>query len=360
MPRRPDGEPGRGEEGGLTESEIFDRAIPRLRALVPRELYNEKEEPYLSQKLAVCLQADILEPVPGDDGRYRLGPTAPRIRYPDGTVRDYEQGLEAAKARIDADNAKLKRQGFKIAKAIPSIADKQRSEAFQTLVASMREHGWMRQFPMTEAEDGEIVDGRARAAAAAIAGVSRLTPFLFGQAERRTKQERRDTPLHRFLMARDANRARLSEEALAAAHQSVEHLVKRPWADIDRDLAISREWRLKTRGEFAQHFDVTKHAYRPTDEPTVQISDDGKVGVRSLIEAAGLPHYQYTDLVAYTPKEYAITPFSGGKRALFVAIDAAVDGIAQMQADRESRGLRLDRRWDDMRSWLLQRGAAAV
>src|SRR3954452_12621719 len=48
----------------LTEDEIFARSIPRLRVLVPRERHISGELPYVREKIRMCVQAGLLEPVP--------------------------------------------------------------------------------------------------------------------------------------------------------------------------------------------------------------------------------------------------------------------------------------------------------
>ncbi len=39
---------------GLTEAQLFDRVIPRLRVLVPRELHNLGEQRYVAAKIEAC------------------------------------------------------------------------------------------------------------------------------------------------------------------------------------------------------------------------------------------------------------------------------------------------------------------
>src|SRR5436190_1423899 len=52
----------------LTVEELYERVIPRLRVLVPRELHLAGESAYLEDKIKVCLDAQLLVTA-GDDGK---------------------------------------------------------------------------------------------------------------------------------------------------------------------------------------------------------------------------------------------------------------------------------------------------
>ena len=155
----------RGVDGplALTESELFERVIGRLRVLVPRELHLAGERPYLHDKLKACAEAGLIS-MGSLEGEAILALTGkmPSVRYPDGEIRDYTPGLELARERLDGDNARLRDAGFDVRTLIPSSADEPDGQEFQALLASMREHGFLKQWWIAVQDDDVVVDGRAR------------------------------------------------------------------------------------------------------------------------------------------------------------------------------------------------------
>jgi hypothetical protein len=210
----------------------------------------------------------------------------------------------------------------------------------------MLEHGFLKHSPVLEGADGEVIDGRARVAAAARANL----PFV-----RHSLVARRDTPLQRALLVIDLNRARLSPEVVERAYAEIERRLGRPWSEVEADLEVTREWRRSVpRRTYKPTFDVRKVRYREGDEPKVQITRDGtRVMLRSLVEAAGLSNYKIKYLRDYVVQEEAQTKFSANRIAIFVRIDEAIEGIRRMQQDRRGRGLTLDKEWGDIRRWLI-------
>lgn len=335
----------------LTEGELFERVIGRLRILVPRELHLLGEREYVSEKIQACVDGGILDRVADDPQRVMLTGQPPQIRYPDGTVRDYEAGLEAARERLELDDMKLRRGELDVHKLVPSLADAQDSEAFRALVGSMQEHGYLKQFRIQRGANGDVIDGRARIAAAAIAGVP---------AEEMTDRlpQRRDTPLHRVLLALDANWGRISDEDRERVYEVVSARTGRTWARIEADLALTRDWRRAIPRDYKPWFDVKKVRFRPSDQPNVQITKDPrdrKVMLRSLLEAAGLSNYKINDLRGYVVMERARTDFSANQKAIFVGIADAIAGIEAMQQDRRRKNRRLEPQWDTIRQWLVHR-----
>ena len=108
------------------------------------------------------MQAGIIVASSDNGQRLLTAGQPPLVRYPDGEIRDYPAGLELARERLDRDNARLRAASFDVRKFIPSIADDPDGAPFQALLASMREHGFMKQFPIVKYEDDVIVDGLAR------------------------------------------------------------------------------------------------------------------------------------------------------------------------------------------------------
>jgi hypothetical protein len=331
----------------LSENQLFDRVIRRLRILVPRELHVSGERAYLAEKVRLCIDAGLLRWAASGDKRLITGPIHPLIRYPDGTLRRYSVGLEDAKDRLISDDAKLRKLEFDVLRLVPSLADEPESEPFQNLVNSMREHGYQRQLGLIEGSNGDIVDGRARRAAALIAGVH-------PEADERLRlPARRDSPLQRVRLTVDLNRNRLQPSQCEHIFATVAESAGRPWPSIDHDLRITRDWRLAEPKTYYPFFSVTKHPFRFGDNPQVQLTDDGeRVGLRSLLQAAGMASYNYTKLTAYVHTEEARTPFTGGKKAIFVRVADAINGIEAMQADRTKNGRRHEPAWDEIRDWL--------
>lgn len=338
---------------GVTESQLFDRVIPRLRVLVPRELHNQGEGPYVAAKVASCIEAGILQQHPRRPGILMLGPRVPRVRYPDGTLHDYTAGLEAARDRLEADEARLRRGGFDVRRVVGSPADAKKSDRFRNLVASMKEHGFLEQYPIIETSAG-VLDGVAREAAAAEADV----PL---KAKHRVQMKRRNTPLQTALLVLHLNAERLTEEDVANVHEAIEARTGRPWMAIENDLELTQGWRRAEPRDYDAKLDVELMPYGNHGEAKVQVTSDGtRVMLRSMMREAGMPEYARDDLRPYVAFEEARTQHSG-KKAIFVRISDAVSGIEQMQKDRGRRGLKINPAWNEMRDWLLslQRSVSA-
>lgn len=344
-----------GGSGTMAEEDLFRQVIGRLRILVPRELHFAGERPFFEEKLDSCVAAGIVLVSSGGEGERTVAPTGrrPRIRFPDGEVRDYPPGLEPARERLDADNARLRAAGFDVREVLPSAADEPGGPEFQALLTSMREHGFLKQFPILRHEDGVIVDGRARLLAAATLHLE-VEYLKYGSDRDRTIARRRDTPLDRVLVALHSNAARLSAEMVETAHQRVADVTGRPWEKTAADLAITREWRLSVPTEHAVTFEVEKIAYRDEGEANVQVTADDKVMLRSLIRAAGLDGYKIDVLRDYVPFEQARSAHSGGRKAVFVRIPDLIDGIATMLQDRRAANRKIDPEWEQIRDWLLE------
>lgn len=341
----------------LTEDEVFSSVVGRLRILVPRELHLLGEREYVREKIAACLDDGIVELVPGVPGLIALGDKPPQIRYPDGKTRPYEAGLERARERLESDDARLRQRGIDLLRLVPSLADEQDSDGFQALVTSMRERDYLKQFPPTVSADGVVVDGRARIAAAEIAGVKVGKPEVVPR--------RWDTPLHRVLLAVDANWSRLSDDQRQRAYAEIASQAGRTWDSIADDLERTRVWRRTTPRPYIPTFEVKKLRYRPGGVPNIQVTSDGKVMLRSLLEAAGLSNYKINYLRGYVVEEEAKTIFaepsesSAGRRgpvkpAIFVRIVDAIPAIENMQRDRRLRNRLLEKEWDDIRKWLIE------
>jgi hypothetical protein len=347
-PRRVDG------IQAMPEEELFRRVIGRLRILVPRELHLAGERPFFEAKVDACVAAGIVLVSLDDEGHRTVALTGrrPQIRYPDGEVRDYPPGLELARERLDVDNARLRAAGFDVREALPSAADNPDGPEFQGLLASMREHGFLKQFPVLRHEDDVIVDGRARLLAAAILHLD-VEYLKYGSDRDRTAARRRDTPLDRVLVALDSNADRLSVEAVEAAHRRVAEVTERPWEMTAADLALTREWRRSVPAERAVTFEVEKIAYRDEEGPKVQITADDKVMLRSLIRAAGLDGYKINVLRDYVPFEQARSAHSGGRKAVFVRAGDLIGGIGTMLEDRRTANRKIDPEWEQIREWLL-------
>jgi hypothetical protein len=333
---------------GLTEAELFNRAIPRLRVLVPRELHNLGEQHYVAAKVEACADAGVLQPHPRRDGAIILGPVVPRVRYPDGTIRAYTPGLEAARERLDADESRLRRAGFDVRRLVGSPADSKKSDRYQTLVRSMREHGFLDGFPIIEGAVG-VVDGVARLAAAVEADVP------LKKHHRVKMPPRRDTPLQIALLVLDVNADRLQEDEVAKVHDVIADRTGRSWLAIESDLGISRDWRRSESKDYGATLDVKLVRYRDHEEPKVQITTDGtRIALRSLTREAGIPEWGRDHLLPHVPFEEARAQSrGGGRKAIFVRVADAVHGIERMKRDRGRRGRDTDPAWDEVRQWLL-------
>jgi hypothetical protein len=343
----------------ITDDELFERVIGRLRVLVPRELHLAGERPYVDEKIAVCVQAGIIVATHDNGRRLLTRGRPPLVRYPDGQIRDYPAGLELARERLDRDNAHLRAVGFNVRKFIPSIADNPDKAPFQALLASMREHGFMKQFPIIKYGDDTIIDGLARQRAAEILGIE-IEFFKYSTDRARKDAQRRDTPLNRVLVALDSNGERLTADIEDVVHKRVADVTRRAWDDTAADLALTQEWRRSMAAEYTPWFDVTMRAYRDGEEPKVQVTADDKVMVRSLLRASGLSDYKAgTELSPYVAFEDARSAHSGGRKAHFARAQDLITGIAAMQRERRAAGRKLDPEWEEIRSWLVRNFQAA-
>ncbi|HZT06558.1 MAG TPA: hypothetical protein VFC51_05970 [Chloroflexota bacterium] len=304
------------------------------------------EEAYFRAKLAACIDSGLLMVVRQTPQRLALGTIAPRISYPDGSIRDYQAGLEAAKERLQADDERLRASRFNIHDFVPSVSERPQSLEFQRLVASMREHGFLEQHPVLLSADGSVIDGRARVRAAKTADI---------QVKQATVPGRRDTALYRALLVLDANGTRLTEDVHTRACEAIAERT-RAWNEIESDLELTRAWRLAPPRAYKAQFEVRKVRYRPDDAAAIiQVTKDGdKVMVRSLLEAAGLASYKYgTELAPYVAREDARTPYTTGRAAVFVRVSDAITGIRAMQRDRRTKHLKVDPQWEHVRKWLV-------
>lgn len=337
---------------GLTEPELFTRVVGRLRVLVPRELHVAGEKEYLNAKLEVCLEAGILAERAGATGRLlTLTGRPPNVRMPSGEVIEYPAGLELARERLDRDNERLRAGHFDVRRYLPSIAYDPLGKPFQALLASMREHGFLRQFSIVKYDDGVIVDGLARSKAAEMVGIN-VSYARFGSVEERKAARQRDTPLARILIAVDSNAARLAEDVIPAVQEAVSGVTRRSWAQTAADLAFTRQWRQSTGSGYTSVFEVTRLPYRPGDEPKIQVDPEGRIMLRSLVQAAGLASYKINDLGPYVPFEQARTALSG-RSALFARAGDLVSGIATMEADRRAKKQKRYPEWAQIREWII-------
>jgi hypothetical protein len=328
---------------------LFDRVIGRLRILVPRELHLAGEHFYFDEKLQACVDAGIVR---RSAGGVELGGEVPFVQYPDGRVRSYTAGLEAARSRLERADASLRRANFDPLKLVPSVSDARRSGAFRELVESMREHGFLKQFPIVRGADGSVVDGRARIAAAEVAGVK-----VFELSVDDRPPNRLDTPLHRVVLLLAVNANRISDDDRSALRQAVVDKAGRSWADIESDLVLTREWRRATPRQYVARFHVEEVPFRLGEPgPVIPVTtDDGKmrVGLRTLVEAAGMAGYKIgTELRGYYVEELARTQLKSAP-AIFAEIGDAIDGIGRMQRDRRAAKRKLDPGWETVRQWLV-------
>jgi len=335
----------------IQEASLFERVIPRLRQLVPRELHINGERPYVEAKIAACVEAGILQRDPGDSGLLRLGGTSPRVRFPDGVTRDYPAGLEQARERLDADEVRLRGAKFDPRKNVGSIADDRSSADYQRLVDSIKEHGFLRSKKIHVNRWDEIVDGRARLAAASDLGI---------EVDREPIERHRDTALQNAMLVLHLNAGRVSDEQRLTMHQAIEGATSRTWAAIEADLILTRAWRVAKPKRYHASLGVTLHSFRPGDPPKVQVTTDGsRVQLRSLTDEAGLKPWTHKDLEDQVSFEEGYSPGSG-PRANFVSIMQLIDGIDRMQASRrQARRLKVHPEWDVIREWLVAFTAGA-
>ena len=338
-------------EAPLTLDELYGRVIGRLRVLVPRELHVAGERAYLAEKVEVCLGAGLLARVDGADDQFKITGAQPWVRYPDDEIQPYPPGLIAARERLDAVNNALRRAGFDVRTLVPHHGPA--SPTYQALVASMREHGFLRQFAIFRFPDGNFVDGDARVRAAADAGeeVKWLDLEKLGEPEA-TKARRRDTPLNRVLLALDSNVARLTEEDVQHIQGEVATVVGRDWTEIALDLERTREWRQAISPSYTPTFSVTPLGFEDDPNRQVLVTVDHKIQMRSLVRAAGLPEHAVDKQLKYWvhPERARI---SGAHRpALFAHATDLISGIEAMLADRRERKRKAVREWEEILNWL--------
>ncbi len=345
----------RGVDGPLTltESELFERVIGRLRVLVPRELHLAGARPYLHDKLTACAEAGLIS-MGSLEGEAILALTGklPSVRYPGGEIRDYTPGLVLALERLDGDNARLRAARFDVRTLIPSSADEPDGLEFQALLASMREHGFLKQWWIAAQDDDVVVDGRARTKAAALLGL-KVEYVKYGSDRERTAARRRDTPLNRVLIAVVGNRARLRPKTVQAVHEAVAAVTRRAWDETAADLALTAAWRRSMPPEYKPQFEVRTLAFRPGAEAKIQVTADNKVQLRSLIESGGLSNYKIKLLRDYVPMERARSGQTAGQKAIFARAEDLISGIATMQLERGAARLKVDPEWDQIRDWLM-------
>ena len=106
----------------------------------------------------------------------------------------------------------------------------------------MREHGFLKQFPILKYADDVIIDGRARVRAAAILALD-VEYFKYASERDRTAARRRDNPLNRVLLAIHGNLPRLDADQMRAIHEQVAAGTGRPWDQTAADLELTAQWR---------------------------------------------------------------------------------------------------------------------
>jgi hypothetical protein len=339
----------------LRPEELRERVLPRLRVLVPRELHLVGEATYVSEKIEVCLevQPPLLLRAGEDGGLLTLSDYAPRIRYPNNEIQDYVPGLEQARERLEADNARLREAHFDVRDHVTSSAKD--PERFNALVQSMREHGYLKHSPLVELPDGSVLDGRARQDAAAIAGVE-IERYNWPSTDERDLARRRDTPLARILLVLDQNATRLNAEDRALVHAEVARITGRDWDDIEADLGVTHGWRHAAPRKYIPTFAARVLKFRTDGEPRIHVSKvDDKVQVRSLLQAAGLPaSYRVPWLKDYVPLERAHSDKpNGGSSPQWAPADVLLEGIEAMLKDRRAKkNALIDPEWADVTDWL--------
>jgi hypothetical protein len=342
---------------GITDDELFERVIGRLRVLVPRELHLAGDRAYVDAKIDACVRDEIIVARYDNGRRLLTAGRPPQVRYPDGEIGDYRAGLELARERLDRDNARLRAANFDVRKFIPSIADDPSGPQFQALLASMHEHGFMKQFAIVRYEDGVIVDGLARKQAANKIGLD-VEYLRYPSPEARKAAQRRDTPLNRVLVAVDSNVGRLPsdvvDDVVDTVHKRVADATLRSWEKTAADLTLTQVWRRLIAADYPSRFDVKKRVYREGEPPKVQVTADDKVMVRSLLEAAGLANYNIqTQLSDRVPFERARSEFTG-RKAVFARADDLITGISAMLQERRAAKRETDPRWEEVRDWLVR------
>ena len=113
---------------------------------------------------------------------------------------------------------------------------------------------------------------------------------------------RRDTPLHRVLLAVDVNALRLTEEERHHALDAAAAAAGRDWEEIEADLTLTREWRGATARSYTPLFEVTEIPFNDNGSPTILVTPDLKVHVTSLLRASGLAKHKFDkELHEYVP-----------------------------------------------------------
>lgn len=341
------------DASSMSDDDLFERVIGRLRVLVPRELHLVGERTYFDEKLQVCVDAGIIAVIFESERKLvALTGRSPQVRYPDGEIRDYSPGLELARERLDQDNVRLRTAGFDVRKLIPSIANDLNGEQFQVLLASMREVGFLKQFPVVKYQDDIVVDGLARLKAAELLDVG----VEYVKSERTAPGlpiRQRDTPLNRVLFALHSNASRLRQDEINSVYQQVAAVTQREWSATAVDLELTLEWRKTVPAEYSPVFEVKRLPYRPGGEARIQVTPDNKVMLRSLVAAGGLTSWKVNDLNKHVHFEAARSKHSAGRKAYFARAEDLIVGIAAMQQERRVRKLQVDPEWDQIRDWLI-------
>jgi hypothetical protein len=117
-------------------------------------------------------------------------------------------------------------------------------------------------------------------------------------------------------------------------------------------------WRGTVPAEYSPVFDVKKLPFREGGEAKIQVTQDNKVMLRSLVEAGGLSNYKVKILRDYVPFERARSAQTGGPKADFARAEDLISGIAVMQKDRRAAKLKVDVEWEQVRGWLVSRFGA--
>jgi hypothetical protein len=203
--------------------------------------------------------------------------------------------------------------------------------------------------------DGAVVDGWARIEAAREAGVDVRThrPSLDHPDELRAR--RRDTPLHRILLAVDTNAHRLTADERQLVLDAAAVVTGRPWAAIQSDLDLTRRWRGAIAPAYVAVFDVKELAYQPGSSSKIMVTADQKVAVTSLLRAAGLPAWETSKNIKFLLHLERARPAisSGGKRKVGRAQDFAPadELLLKLRAMVEERG-KDPVAWSGPISWL--------
>ena len=273
------------------------------------------------------------------------------IRYPDDNIRRYPRGLIQARERLDAVNTILRERRFDVTKHIPH--HRPSSPEFQALVRSMEEHGFLKQFAIYRFADGTHVDGAARIAAAEKAGVTPKTLDLRQQDPETTRMRRRDTPLHRVLLAVDVNALRLTEEERRHALDAAAAAAGRDWKEIEADLTLTREWRGATARSYTPLFEVTEIPFNDNASPTVLVTPDQKVHVTSLLRASGLAKHKFDkELHEYVPAAEKGRAKGAGAPAWFAPATEMLEGLEDMLAERRKNNRMISPEWEVCLGWL--------